>query len=146
MRCKSDKSFFYFPAERSKATLWCSLIRHQPNSDSLLKNAVFCELHFEPSSIRRTPGSNRKMLLADGLPKFHSWNEWGSKGSASQSTSSSVRCALFTESPVACNNQLTLKEQLDIVRSVKLELSAESKRLKKIIDSKMKIFCAYRKI
>ena len=37
---------------------------------------------------------------------------------------------------MVCNNQLTLKEQLDIVRSEKLELSAENERLRKIINSK----------
>ena len=69
---------------------------------------------------------------------FHSWNEWGSTGSASQSNPLPVQFVVhfFTESHLACNNQLKLKEQLDIVRSEKLKLSAENERLRKIINSK----------
>ena len=64
------KVSFIFLLKGQKLYFGALEIKHQPNSDSFMKNAIVCELHLEPSFNRRTPGSKRKRLLADALLKF----------------------------------------------------------------------------
>ena len=78
-RVKSEKSFFQFPSDRAKLILWCSLIKrqHGTENNAISKSSVVCDLHFESTSVKRTPFGKRKMLLPNALPTLRAWNNWG---------------------------------------------------------------------
>ena len=77
-RVKSERSFFQFPSDRAKLILWCSLIKrqHGTENNAISKSSVVCDLHFESTSVKRTPFGKRKMLLPNALPTLHAWNNW----------------------------------------------------------------------
>ncbi|XP_066918664.1 THAP domain-containing protein 1-like [Clytia hemisphaerica] len=63
-RVPSELSFFTFPEDKDRLSLWCSRIKRVNGKDNfkVTKATTLCEKHFRTEDIHRPPGGTRKRL------------------------------------------------------------------------------------